>query len=155
MGRRVSDLYFAYGSNLDDGQMRDRCPQSAPWRTATLPDHHVAFTRWSTTWNGGVADVVAAPGGVVWGLLYRMADSDWKNLDRAEGVHVEAYRRHPVVVHANRTQVEALTYVVVVKKPFVEPSPAYLDVILTSATRLGFPDSYVAAIRRAAGAWGE
>lgn len=146
----MSDLYFAYGSNLDKGRMRKRCPQSEPWQKATLRDYRLAFTRRSQRWGAGVADVVEAPGGVVWGLLYRMADSDWDELDKAEGVRAGAYKRHPVVVRAKGAQVDALTYVVVAPEPFVEPSPEYLDVILTSVTQLRFPDSYVTEIRQAA-----
>ena len=38
-------LYFAYGSNLDCGQMRSRCPSTQFVCRAVLKDHSLAFTR--------------------------------------------------------------------------------------------------------------
>ncbi|MDY0002073.1 MAG: gamma-glutamylcyclotransferase family protein [Polyangia bacterium] len=36
-------LYFAYGSNLDQAQMRRRCPTAAPIGPATLDGWRLAF----------------------------------------------------------------------------------------------------------------
>jgi len=51
-------LYFAYGSNLDFAQMRDRCPSALFVAIAKLPDHRLAFTRKSIKRACGVADAV-------------------------------------------------------------------------------------------------
>ena len=36
-------LYFAYGSNLDEGQMLERCPGAKTMGHATLPNHALTF----------------------------------------------------------------------------------------------------------------
>tara|TARA_B100000315_G_scaffold65392_1_gene59359 strand:+ start:3991 stop:4161 length:171 start_codon:yes stop_codon:yes gene_type:complete len=51
-------LYFAYGSNLDNDQMKDRCPSAKDKGTACLKEHRLDFTRHSTRWDCAVADVV-------------------------------------------------------------------------------------------------
>jgi len=51
-------LYFAYGSNMDWNQIRGRCPSASFLGIAVLLDHRLAFSRYSTTRNCGVADAV-------------------------------------------------------------------------------------------------
>ncbi len=58
-------LYFAYGSNMDFGQMRQRCP--------------------SKYRDCGVADVVPGPWKRVCGLVSDFAEIDFGRLDRSEG----------------------------------------------------------------------
>lgn len=41
-------LYFAYGSNMAASQLLDRCPSMRFVTIAELPNHSLAFTRWST-----------------------------------------------------------------------------------------------------------
>jgi len=72
-------LYFAYGSNLHVGQFKRRCPGAVVVGRARLPDHQLAFTRYSRNERGGVADIVPQSGASVWGTakpsLPRMAAS--------------------------------------------------------------------------------
>jgi hypothetical protein len=53
-------LYFAYGSNLDDEQMRSRCASAQPVARAVLPNYALAFGGFSHRWDGAVASVVRA-----------------------------------------------------------------------------------------------
>lgn len=80
-------LYFAYGSNLDVAQMRERCPDSRPMHPATLPDYRLVFSGISRRWgNAGSASVMAQPGAEVAGLVYRMPPGDIATLDGYESV---------------------------------------------------------------------
>jgi hypothetical protein len=45
----MSVLYFAYGSNLDEVQMRRRCPQAVLVGPARLLGHRLVFSGW---WPG-------------------------------------------------------------------------------------------------------
>ncbi|MFI5246539.1 MAG: gamma-glutamylcyclotransferase family protein, partial [Gemmatimonadales bacterium] len=54
-------LYFAYGSNLDEAQMRERCPAAERVARATLRGHVLTFGGFSHKWNGAVASVRRAP----------------------------------------------------------------------------------------------
>ncbi len=52
-------LYFAYGSNLNLGQIQNRCPDSVPVARVILKGYQLCFNR--------VADIVKKEGGVVHG----------------------------------------------------------------------------------------
>jgi len=78
-------LYFAYGSNMDCGQMRQRCPSAQLMAVAKLAEHALQFTRRSKDRDCGVADVVREQGKSVWGVVYDIAQIDVDRLDKAEG----------------------------------------------------------------------
>ena len=78
-------LYFAYGSNLDWPQMKQRCPLAKFVCRAKLPAHRLAFTLKSATRDCGVADVLPDQTKDVWGVVYELPDSELKNLDKREG----------------------------------------------------------------------
>jgi hypothetical protein len=50
-------LCFAYGSNMDLAQMRERCPSTRFAFIAKLPDHRLVFPRKSKCRCCGVASV--------------------------------------------------------------------------------------------------
>jgi gamma-glutamylcyclotransferase (GGCT)/AIG2-like uncharacterized protein YtfP len=151
--------YFAYGSNMSDEQIRERCPGHRFVCVARLPDHRLAFTRWSARRAGGVADIVAAPGSSVWGVVFEMTESDMVALDGHEGVHAHppAYRRRNVVVLAGEggaTPLDAITYEVCEKSPEDHaPHAAYLGLIRAGARKWNLPQGYqeqLAAVRSVA-----
>jgi len=78
-------LYFAYGSNMNWPQMRERCPSSRFVGVAMLSNHRLAFTRTSVTRGCGVADIVQTLGGQVWGVVYEIPDLELGQLDKSEG----------------------------------------------------------------------
>jgi gamma-glutamylcyclotransferase (GGCT)/AIG2-like uncharacterized protein YtfP len=105
-------LYFAYGSNLDQDQMEDRCPGAELVYAATMDGYRIAFTGHSMTRRGAVATIVKRKGCKVEGLVYSLTADDVRALDRCEGApHV--YRRleiemddddgaHPCIVYVHR-----------------------------------------------------
>ncbi len=80
-----SMLYFAYGSNLDCEQMRQRCPSVRLVCVAKLKDHRLVFPRKSQKRNCGVAGVEPRSGFDVWGVVYDIYDVDIGKLDDSEG----------------------------------------------------------------------
>ena len=68
--------YFAYGSNLDKRQMRERCPDSKPKFAAHLPNYRLIFVGWSRQWRGGVASIRPFRGERVLGAVYEVSDKD-------------------------------------------------------------------------------
>ena len=52
---------------------------------ACLRGYQLAFTRYSSTWGGGVADIIPAVGSEVWGLVYGLTDENLEALDVYEG----------------------------------------------------------------------
>ena len=78
-------MYFAYGSNLSQAQMANRCPTAKRLGVAVLEGHRLSFTAFSRGWKGGVADVGEAAGREVWGLLDELTPADLTALDGYEG----------------------------------------------------------------------
>ena len=109
---------------------------------ARLPDYRLAFDKKSPGWNCGVADIVKKEGSEVWGLIYEVTEECLKKLDFYEG-HPGFYRRFNVTVEDEGAEkVEALSYEVVDKEPFIPPSVRYLDIIKDAAREHDFPVSY-------------
>jgi hypothetical protein len=150
-------LYFAYGSNMNQDQMRDRCPDSKLLGKAVLPDHKLAFTRFSSTWDSAVADILVFPGHSVWGMLYEISKEDLEMLDRKEG-HPRIYQRKrltvnrlvnemflaedPLLDHKEFEPCEAEVYEVVRKELGLMPKLNYLRPMLDAAFYNGFPANY-------------
>ena len=135
-------LYFAYGSNLDLPQMRMRCPQSSVVCPGWLQGYRLDFTRYSSVWKCGVADIIASKGDEVWGLVYNIADKDLENLDHYEG-YPSAYTRFQASVHTEDDVLDDVwTYTVREKCAFKPPSRAYLDIIKRAAKEYRFPTFY-------------
>ena len=78
-------LYFAYGSNLDLDQMRERLPDVRVVGLALLRDHRLTFPLYSQRWSGGAAGVAHEHGATVWGVLYELSEADIAALDVYEG----------------------------------------------------------------------
>jgi gamma-glutamylcyclotransferase len=77
-------LYFAYGSNMDAEQMKERCPSAKFVCRAKLPSHRLAFTRMSIIRRCGVADILRDETNDVWGVIYELVESELENLDKDE-----------------------------------------------------------------------
>jgi hypothetical protein len=148
-------LYFAYGSNMDPVQMRERCPSSRFVTVAVLPDHELGFPRRSRIRNCGVAGVAFAPRRTVWGVIYSIPNArDIRRLDRREGYapgrRVVAYRREPahVLAGGNRLKpLSAFTYMPVRQIVPPLPSEQYLSHMIRGAEHWGLPAWYVENLR--------
>jgi len=137
------NYYFAYGSNINEQQMRKRCPESKLFGKGFLCDYQLDFTisdpeRWG---GGGCADVVSMPGGKVWGLIYEMGDKDEISLDNAEG---SRYRKiYKEIDIGNGKKIKAFLYEVIDKAPFKKPSNKYLRNIKNGALEHKFNEEYI------------
>ncbi|MHB8234754.1 MAG: gamma-glutamylcyclotransferase family protein, partial [Solirubrobacteraceae bacterium] len=145
--QRVSELYFAYASNMASQTMSRLCPGHRFCGVAELPDHRLAFTRRSIRTGTGVADIVSADGQSVWGVLYELDAEMLAVLDEKEG-NGWAYRRQLVTVRgADGEQRAALAYSVIAREPDeVGPSPQYLCGVLDAARERRLPEHYVEAL---------
>jgi gamma-glutamylcyclotransferase (GGCT)/AIG2-like uncharacterized protein YtfP len=82
-------LYFAYGSNMDPAQMEKRCPGADYFSIGMLPEHRLAFTRYSTNRGCGVADAIRHKRGKVWGVVFSITPKDLARLDDNEGYRAD------------------------------------------------------------------
>ena len=118
--------YFAYGANLNQKQMKERCPDSKPLFTAVLPNYKLVFVGWSRQWRGGVASIKSFRGERVRGAIYEVAEACLQRLDRYES----GYNRLKVtVVGEDDEHIEAVTYVKTGRLEDATPSKEYLAII--------------------------
>lgn len=112
---------------------------------AKVRGHRLAFTRRSVAQRGGAADLVPAPGMIVWGVVYEVSEADLAVLDKKEG-HPHAYARTEIVAEgrgADPPTYRCTTYTVVDKQsPEVEPRPEYMEVLRRAAEERKLPLSY-------------
>ena len=118
--------YFAYASNLNQKQMRERCPDSKPLFTAVLPNYKLVFTGWSRQWRGGVASIKSLRGDRVRGAIYEVTEACLQRLDRYES---EYSRLKVTVVGEDDELIEAITYIKTSGLENATPSKEYLAVI--------------------------
>lgn len=146
-------LYFAYGSNMQLDQIRERCPSARFVCAARLKGHRLAFTRLSKNRQCGVADVVQSTGAEVWGTVFQIDETEIGVLDKSEGFRPgrqrteNAYERNEMHVERageGRQPLAVWTYTVVTKlDPNPKPSQEYKQLILDGARMWSLPTLYI------------
>lgn len=148
-------LYFAYGSNMDWKQMKERCPSACFVGVAVLTDHRLEFPRASRRRRCGVAGAVPHDGSEVWGAAFEISAVDVGRLDQSEGFRPgreeNSYVRRECMVFEARDEERPLTvstYFATRESGTYRPSRAYLDAILAGAGRWELPAEYIAELAR-------
>ena len=146
-------LYFAYGSNMECVQMKGRCPSTSFVGIAKLPNYRLAFTRHSTGRGCGVADAVPEKGHRVWGVVFKIAESDIDRLDKCEGYQPgrewNSYWRRECKVFLDGDEgqpVCAQTYFAEREENPPLPKKAYMELILSGARFWQLPPDYIAEL---------
>lgn len=154
-------LYFAYDANMDWDRLTDgsRCPLAQFLFRARLPDHRLAFTRFSAARNSSLADIVPARGGCVWGVVYHVEDSDlpglYSSVEYQPGCETSACI--PIVVKvepdvSERRHLLATTFHARHREAETQPpGQHYLSHLLNGARHWSLPEEYVDELLRLAG----
>lgn len=132
--------YFAYGANLDRIGMARRCPRSRPIGAARLDAYRFLIMQ------AGYATVVPAPGAVVHGALWDLADEDVPALDAFEEVDAGLYRKVVLAVQQGGERVDALVYHAASTLRGV-PCPGYMEMVVAAAAGWDVPAAYMAELR--------
>jgi cation transport regulator ChaC len=139
-------LIFAYGSNMDLAQMKERCPNSdLASFVAEARGWKLRFPRESERRKGGVGSIEKLDRSSVWGVVFSVNERDLGRLDRREGVLIGSYTRGPCEVHKqNGEPVQTQTYFAVRQREqdFV-PHKEYIDLYLQGAKHFGLPPHYI------------
>ena len=150
-------LYFAYGSNLDWKQMKDRCPSAQFVCRAVIHEYRLAFTRRSKSRNCGVADIIPDKGNEVWGVVYQISERDVGALDQSEGYSPSrkgdenAYVREDFHVFEEGNMAKPLLVAVyVANKQENPPLPNndYKKLIVEGAKYWHLPEDYIDELER-------
>ena len=85
-------LYFAYGSNLHQKQMKRRCKNSKYIGCYTLKNFKLSFRNYYL--GGGVADIEKKQNSYVLGAIYKITKGDEKKLDVYENYPVTCVKKY-------------------------------------------------------------
>jgi cation transport regulator ChaC len=150
---RKEELVFAYGSNMDLEQMRERCPGSdlRPF-VAEARGWRLCFPRRANKRRGGVGSVIRHLGESVWGVVFRVTPEDLRTLDKREGVFIDAYHRERIEVFS----VDGKSYDVWTYFAVPQDSPArdytphrdYISLYLRGAEQFKLPPEYQEKLRK-------
>jgi gamma-glutamylcyclotransferase (GGCT)/AIG2-like uncharacterized protein YtfP len=121
--------YFAYGSNLNKQQMRQRCPDAKAKFSAVLPHYKLIFIGWSREWKSSTASIKPVRGERVSGGVYEISEKDLQRLDRYEDYPTTYDKINILVIQDDGTGVRAMTYFKRRQSDESKPSPEYLAVI--------------------------
>ena len=127
--------YFAYGSNMDKQQMKDRCPQSEKQEKAELSGYEFFINK------RGVANIRPNKDKRVLGFIYNITKDDEEKLDSFEGVQYGTNTKQ------NSIALNAFHYMA---KEINEGQPreGYLEKIIKAAQVNDFPKEYVTELER-------
>lgn len=135
--------HFAYGSNLNKIDLAKQCkkkrldiPKLLNPEPFCLENYKLGFTRKSVDRKGGVADIIFSTGDFCYGVVFDVIESDLDILDEKEGVKYGSYRQ---ITLPNGI----ITYEVVKKEKYVQPSTMYLNLIIEGAKKYGLPESWI------------
>lgn len=137
----MTQLHFAFGSNIVPTQMAKRCPGATSLGNAMLDGHRFGIGR------QGYGTVVPEPGAIVHGILWALRPEDEAALDVYEGVRHGLYRK--VLCHVRTTDGvghEAMVYVAANPEPGAAVR-GYIERIVAAAAAHGFPAAYLDELR--------
>jgi gamma-glutamylcyclotransferase (GGCT)/AIG2-like uncharacterized protein YtfP len=140
------ELYAAYGSNMDAAQMGQRCPHSPQRGSGWLEGWRLTFGGEDIGWEGALATVVEDEAQRVFVVLYDVAESDARALDRWDGATLGYYRKIKIRVVTLDGDVLAWLYVLNDYEGGL-PSARYLGIVADAAEKAGAPADYVADLR--------
>lgn len=137
------DYYFAYDSDMNQGQATRRLPSAIWISLAVLHDYELAFDRTGSFRPGGVANIRPALGKRVYGVLWRISPADLRNLDELQDSR--SYSRRPLTVFSltGKPFGGCHTYSATSDRPDGDPDTEHLKNLIEAARDAGLPTEYV------------
>jgi hypothetical protein len=137
------DLYFAYASNIDRLQMRERLQDESYVHSAELAElknHRLLFNKQSKDDNTGKANIKEAIGAKVYGLLYEIDSSGLALMDKHErGYEKRVYR---VKRLSDGVCCRSHVYVSPDDREELAPSQEYGEKVLRAMATERFPEDH-------------
>src|ERR1022692_527863 len=104
-------LYFAYGSNMCTGRLRQRVPSANPVHIAKLLNHSLRFHKRSDDRSGKCdAFFTGEPGDEVWGVVFEIDPAEKSQLDAQEGLGLGYAEKAALVIDAEGNRHSVFTY---------------------------------------------
>lgn len=126
----MAKLYVAYGSNLNKGQMKGRCPTAVFVGTGVIEGYELQF---KGSPHGAHATIAPKEGSSVPVGVWKIQKRDEDSLDMYEGYHKKGYcyydkERIPVQMDDGST-LTGMVYIMDRKMDFGYPSTNYCNIV--------------------------
>lgn len=135
------NLYFAYGSNMNQIQMKKRCPESSLLGKATVSGYSFGLD------EHRVATIHKNSKKYIEGLVYEISENDEKSLDRYEGVSSGCYRKEYLEI-PEYPDSKVLVYISNRKLLYEKVCSSYLEDIILQAEINDFSSTYKRQIKK-------
>lgn len=138
-GTKAERLYIAYGSNLNKGQMRYRCPDAKAKYKGLLSDYELFY---AGSMSGNYATIRQKKGCKVPVAVWEISERDERNLDAYEGFPIFYFKRH-IKFWADGIQHTAMVYIM--REDAIEgvPSERYVETVRQGYRDFGFDEKYL------------
>ena len=133
-------LYFAFGSNLNQKQMKRRCKDSKYIGCYSLKNYKLVFRNYFL--GGGVADIQKDKNSTVLGAIYKISKKDEKELDVYEDYPKTYIKKYFKILGK-----KVMFYYMPKKTMHVPPSKRYLNLIIQGYKDCGYKNNYIAISR--------
>lgn len=132
----MAKLYVAYGSNLNKGQMKGRCPTAVFVGTGVIEDYELQF---KGSLHGAHATIAPKEGSSAPVGVWKIQKRDEDHLDMYEGYHKKGYcyydKEQIPVQMDDGTSLTGMVYIMDQRMDFGNPSKGYYDIV-----RQGYED---------------
>ncbi len=141
--------YFIYSEALHPNQLKERAPEATFLYRAYVPDHTLAFPRWSSQWRGGLASIVPSLGDRVWGVVFDITQEDLKILDQyGDEVPAGSFRHSTINVclqhEADQPPPKEMVTTHIAKPAGkFKPQDHYIDFVMTGLTHWKLPQECI------------
>ena len=129
-------LYFAFGSNLHQKQMKKRCKDSKYIGCHKLKGYKLAFRH--LYYGGGVADLDRKKNSTALGAIYKISKKDEKKLDEYED-----FPRIYIKKYFKLWGRKVMFYYMPKKTKHISPSKRYLNLIIKGYKDCGYRNNYI------------
>ncbi len=128
--KEQTKLYVAYGSNLNQRQMKNRCPTAKLYGVGEIRDYELQFKGMP---DRAFATIAPKEGASVPAAVWTIRPMDEFALDRYEGYPTH-YGKQTVTVDLGDRSVDAMVYVMNPKMDFGMPSYDYYRIVAQGYT---------------------
>ena len=129
-------LYFAFGSNLNQKQMKRRCRDSKYIGCYSLKNYKLVFRNYFL--GGGVADVEKKKNSSVLGAIYKISKKNERELDLYEDFPKTYIKRYFRLLGK-----KVMFYYMPKKTKHILPSKRYLNLIIQGYKDCGYRNNYI------------
>ena len=133
-------LYFAFGSNLNQKQMKRRCKDSKYIGCYSLKNYKLVFRNYFL--GGVVADIQKDKNSTVLGAIYKISKKDEKELDVYEDYPKTYIKKYFKILGK-----KVMFYYMPKKTMHVPPSKRYLNLIIQGYKDCGYKNNYIVISR--------